>query len=196
MQTIRSILGMIASLSLITACASPSLTLVSNEKVNVSLVNYDDQVGEGDLVGETPVTIDLGTLKKRYVRIWGEGIQSQYWIVKPMTDGKNEITVRVERREEPDDNDAQAKIQELNRNNRALMRAYKALTAKDWDTAREIAKQLSQMSPDASAPHLLQGLSFLAEGQAGKARASFLKAKNLDPEDRDIDELIRLSKKQ
>ncbi len=185
----------LAALSLSTACATPSLTLVSNEKVNISLVNYDDQGGEGDLIGETPVAIELGKLKKQYVRVWGEGVQSQYWIVKPLTDGKNEITLRVERREEPDDSDAQAKIQELNRSNRMLMRAYKALTAKDWESAREVAKQLSQVSPDASAPHVLTGLSYLAEGVPAKARASFLKAKNLDPEDRDIDELIRLSKK-
>ncbi|RZA11768.1 MAG: hypothetical protein EOP10_32525 [Proteobacteria bacterium] len=124
---------LLASLSLNTACATPTLTLVSNEKVNISLVNYDDQGGEGDLIGETPVAIELGKLKKQYVRVWGEGVQSQYWIVKPLTDGKNEITLRVERREEPDDSDAQAKIQELNRSNRMLMRAYKALTAKDWE---------------------------------------------------------------
>lgn len=185
----------LAPLAFLGACATPSLTLVSNEKVNISLVNYDDQGGEGDLIGETPIAIELPKLKKQYVRVWGEGVQSQYWIVKPLTDGKNEITLRVERREEPDDSDEQARIQELNRSNRMLMRAYKALTAKDWESAREVSKQLSQVSPDASAPHVLTGLSYLAEGVPAKARASFLKAKNLDPDDRDIDELIKLSKK-
>lgn len=185
----------LAQVGFLGACATPSLTLVSNEKVNISLVSYDDQGGEGDLIGETPIAIELPKLKKQYVRVWGEGVQSQYWIVKPLTDGKNEITLRVERREEPDDSDEQAKILELNRSNRMLMRAYKALTAKDWESAREVSKQLSQASPDASAPHILTGLSYLAEGVPAKARASFLKAKNLDPDDRDIDELIRLSKK-
>jgi hypothetical protein len=176
-------------------CSTPTLTLVSNEKVNVSLVDFDDQTGEGDVLGETPLAIDVQKLKKQYIRVWGEGIQSQYWVVKPLTEGKNELTLRVERKEEKDDGDEQAKIQEQNRAYRMLLRAYKALTAKDWESTREISKQMSQSQPDAAAPHLLTGLSFLAEGNAGKARASFLKAKNLDPEDRDIDELIRLSKK-
>ncbi|MBC7533281.1 MAG: hypothetical protein H7318_17050 [Oligoflexus sp.] len=159
------------------------------------MVDFDDQTGEGDVLGETPIAIDIGKLKKQYIRVWGEGVQSQYWIVKPMTEGKNELTIKVERKEEHDDGEAQAKIQEQNRAYRMLLRAYKALTAKDWESTREISKQMSQTQPDAAAPHLLTGLSFLAEGNANKARASFLKAKNLDPEDRDIDELIRLSKK-
>lgn len=184
-------------LSLIPAfgCSTPTLTLVSNEKVNISLVDFDDQAGEGDVIGETPIAIEVAKLKKQYIRVWGDGVQSQYWIVKPLTEGKNELTLRVERKEEKDDGDAQAKIQEQNKAYRMLMRAYKALTAKDWESTREISKQLTQAQPDAAAPHLLTGLSYLAEGNQAKARASFLKAKNLDPEDRDIDELIRLSKK-
>jgi hypothetical protein len=181
------------SLSLSSACATKTLTLVSNEKANVSLVDYDDQSGEGDLVGETPVAIEVDKLKKQYIRVWGEDVHPQFWVVKPLEDAKTEITLRLDRKDDSADNDAAARIQDLNRSFRMLMRAYKALTAKDLETSREISKQINQLQPDVAAPHIITGLSFLAEGNKPKARAAFLKAKNLDPEDRDIEELLRLS---
>ncbi len=174
-------------------CASKTLTLVSNEKANISLVDYDDQAGEGDLVGETPVAIEVDKLKRQYLRVWGEGLYPQFWVIKPLEDSKTEITLRMERKEESGQGDAAGKIQEMNRSFRMLMRAYKALTAKDLETSREISKQINQLQPDLAAPHIITGLSFLAEGNKSKARAAFLKAKNLDPEDRDIEELLRLS---
>jgi len=178
---------------MLSGCATKTLTLVSNEKANISLVDYDDQAGEGDLVGETPVAIEVDKLKRQYLRVWGEGLYPQFWVIKPLEDSKTEITLRMERKDDAGDADATAKAQELNRSFRMLMRAYKALTSKDLETSREISKQINQLQPDAAAPHIITGLSFLAEGNKSKARAAFLKAKNLDPEDRDIEELLRLS---
>jgi len=182
-----------AVLTLSGGCATQTLTLVSNEKANISLVDYDDQTGEGDLVGETPVAIEVGKLKRQYIRVWGEGLHPQFWVVKPLDDAKTEITLRLDRKEDSGESDAAARLQELNRSFRMLMRAYKALTSKDLETSREISKQINQLQPDVAAPHIITGLSFLAEGNKSKARAAFLKAKNMDPEDRDIEELLRLS---
>jgi tetratricopeptide (TPR) repeat protein len=189
----KKFLMLFASLSLTGGCATKTLTLVSNEKANISLVDYDDQAGEGDLVGETPVAIEVDKLKRQYIRVWGEGIHPQFWVVKPLEDSKTEITLRLDRKEDTGESDAALRLQELNRSFRMMMRAYKALTAKDLETAREISKQINQLQPDVAAPHIITGLSFLAEGNKSKARASFLKAKNLDPEDRDLEELLRLS---
>lgn len=193
-MTIKIFLISFASLTALTsACATKTLTLVSNEKANISLVDYDDQAGEGDLVGETPTAVEVDKLKRQYIRVWGEGLYPQFWVVKPLDDAKTEITLRLERKEDTGQNDAATRLAELNRSFRMMMRAYKALTAKDLETSREISKQINQLQPDIAAPHIITGLSFLAEGNKAKARAAFLKAKNLDPEDRDIEELLRLS---
>jgi tetratricopeptide (TPR) repeat protein len=189
----KKILMISATLAFGYGCASKTLTLVSNEKANVSLVDYDDQAGEGDLIGETPVAIEVDKLKRQYIRVWGEEIHPQFWVVRPLDDAKTEITLRLDRRDDAGADDAALRLQEMNRSFRMLMRAYKALTAKDLETAREISKQINQLQPDIAAPHIITGLSFLAEGNKSKARASFLKAKNLDPEDRDLEELLRLS---
>jgi tetratricopeptide (TPR) repeat protein len=189
----KKILMISAILTLGYGCASKTLTLISNEKANVSLVDYDDQAGEGDLIGETPVAIEVGKLKRQYIRVWGEEIHPQFWVVRPLEDAKTEITLRLDRKDDAGADDATVRLQEMNRSFRMLMRAYKALTAKDLETAREISKQINQLQPDIAAPHIITGLSFLAEGNKSKARASFLKAKNLDPEDRDLEELLRLS---
>lgn len=193
MKKFRILALILGLINLSFACATKTLTLVSNEKANVSLVDYDDQAGEGDLLGETPVSIELDKLKRQYLRIWGEGLYSQYWVVKALEDSKTEITLRMDRKEETGQADAAGKIAEMNRSFRMLMRAYKALTSKDLESAREISKQINQLQPDIAAPHIITGLSYLAESNKSKARAAFQKAKNLDPEDRDIEELLRLS---
>ncbi len=174
------------------SCSHRTLVFVSNEKANVSLVEFDDTTGNGDLVGETPVSIEVDRLKKQYVRVWGEGLESQYWIVKPLSQERTEIALKLDRREQNESADA-AK-QKLNLYFRMLIRAYQALTAKEWETARELAKQLSRETPEAAAPYVIIGLSFLSEGKKSNAKTAFLQAKNLDPEDLDIESLLRLTK--
>lgn len=176
----------------IQGCATPTLTVVSNEKANLSLVDFEDSNGEGELIGQTPATIDLEKFEKKYIRVWGEGIQSQYWVVSPLEQDKNELSLRIEKREEPEEPEDLSLV--INQYFRMLMRSYKALTAKRYETARDLAKQLNRAVPEAAAPHLITGLSYLGEGEKSKARTSFLKAKNLDPEDKDIESLLNIAK--
>jgi hypothetical protein len=188
LQLIIPVISVLFSVS----CTTPTITFLSNEKANVSLVEFDEAGGNGDLLGETPVSIQADQIKNQFIKIWGDGLESQYWIVKPLEQEKNEITLRLDRREE--DEGEGAVTQRMNRYFRMLLRSYQALTAKEWETARELAKQLSREVPEAAAPFVITGLSYLSEGKKSNARTAFLQAKNLDPEDLDIDALLRLSK--
>ncbi len=192
MLPIRQRISICLCILSLSACSHRSLVFVSSEKAQVSLVEFDDATGNGDLVGETPVTLDIEKLKKQYIRIWGEGLETQYWIVKPLVQERTEISLKLDRREKNETADT-AK-QKLNLYFRMLIRAYQALSAKEWDTARELAKQLSRETPEAAAPYVIIGLSFLSEGKKSNAKTAFLQAKNLDPEDLDIDSLLRLTK--
>lgn len=178
--------------SFLNGCSSKKLTLVSNERANISLVDFSDDTGEGELVGETPTTLDVSDLDKKYIRVWGDGIQSQYWVVSPLSEAVNELNLRLEYKEEEDqEEDIGIKT---NRQFRMLMRAYQALSSKNWKQARELAKQLMREVPEAAAPYVITGLAFLAESQKSRAKTEFLKAKNLDPEDRDLERLLSYTK--
>lgn len=178
---------------ILVGCASGSITLVSNEKAKVSVLEFEDSAGDGELIGETPLSVDVAKLENKLVKVWGDEFLPQYWIYSPIEDQKTEISLNLTRVETPEEPSPSEVIQNLNRYFRMLIRSYKALSSKEWQLSRDLSKQLIREVPEVAAPHVITGLSFLSEGNLSQAKSSFLKAKNLDPSDKDIEELIELA---
>ncbi|MDD9951458.1 MAG: hypothetical protein OXT67_07825 [Zetaproteobacteria bacterium] len=177
---------------LLGGCAAGKITLVSNEKAKVSVLEFEDSGGEGEIIGETPLTVEVAKLENKLVKVWGDEFLPQYWIYSPIEDEKTEISLNLSRIEIPEEPTPAEVMQNLNRYFRMLIRAYKALSSKEWQLSRELSKQLVREVPEAAAPHVITGLSYLSEGNTAQAKSAFLKAKNLDPTDKDIEELIDL----
>lgn len=154
----------------------------------------------GTLLGETPLTVEIEKLTGKVVRMEQPGKQSVYWIITDAAGDKVEANVTM-----LDDPAALASASATatgerpdpkateNRIGRLLLKSYQALSSKQFGPARELADQAATIKPELAAPHVIKGLSFYQEGNAGEARASFMKAQALDPEDKDLETLLKVT---
>ena len=76
---------------------------------------------------------------------------------------------------------------------RLILKAYQALSSNDNKLAREQASRASVLDQTLAAPHIITGLRYMNEKKKSEARVAFTKAKALDPEDEDIDVLIKMA---
>ena len=81
-----------------------------------------------------------------------------------------------------------------NRTVRLLLKAYQALTIKDYEVVRELCKQAGDLDPTLAGPHILTGLSHMQQGHKNQARIAFNKARALDPDDQEIAQLLRMTR--
>jgi len=133
-----------------------------------------------------PVTVDSARLEGRALRISSSGKAPVYWLI-PEDSGRR-LDIRM--RSLP--SCAQGE-QNRNRPTRLVLKAYQALSAKEFNLARELATKASEVDPSIAAPFIIVGLAYLQEGRREQARVAFNKARALDPEDQDLLELLRLA---
>lgn len=170
---------------LIASCSGKrTITFASLEPGSqISVVPLDSPDSEGRKV-RNPAQLDAGLLTKEAVRISATGKASQFWF---MPDNKGQ-RLQIKVKSLPSCDNAEGG---RNRSTRLLLKAYQALYAKDYRMARELAGNASVIDATLAAPHIIAGLAYLREGDKENARTSFNKAKALDPEDAEIDVLLR-----
>src|SRR5262249_22605371 len=155
--------------------------------------------GEGQKIGDTPVSVDLGKVNGKVLRVTQDKKIPEYWIVScdtrrdrleaklrlhdaPTIEGP---AIAQEKKEEKKDTSdkkecekvpAAPSLSAINRSHRQLLRAYEALISEDAALARDLADQLAKDSPELAAPFIIIGLSYLQEGDRDQARRAFTKA--------------------
>ncbi len=198
------------------SCSVKKITFFSNEPANVSIVPFADASGEGSLVGQAPVTVTVDTINQGYIKVWGENMETQNWIITDLLGENTQANIKLKKIESGEKNDDKDKTDEekdkedekknqdakkqgedrsieQNKNFRLILNAYQALAQSRWQEARDLSSQLSKAMPNIAAPHIITGLSFLSEGNRAAASSAFNIAKTLDPTDADLEKLIRLS---
>ncbi len=150
----------------------------------ISVVSLDNPEGPSAAVSN-PFTVDSGKLTNRAVKIAAVGKSPLYFF--PPDDSGRRVQVRV--RQIPSCSQVEAN---KNRPVRLLLKAYQALTSKDFNLARELSAKASSLDPTLAGSHIITGLAFFQEGRKQDARVAFNKAQALDPEDQEIQQLLRL----
>ena len=74
---------------------------------------------------------------------------------------------------------------------RLMLRAYKALTDKDYKSVTDLADEAVKIDPELAGPYLLKGLALIDSGDKENALIALKQAQALDPEDTDIDTLLK-----
>jgi hypothetical protein len=202
----RKFICLIGLLTLV-GCATKRIEIATADPATVSLVNGNNLNEVGEVLGKTPVAIDLNTVKGRVVKVSSPGKVTQYLLVTDLLGDNTKASLRLKDEPKPPEGDSGGAAKDednkeenkktfdekdLNVAHRLLLRAYQALAARKHKTAIEISHKLSQIFPKTSAPHIVEGLALMETGQRDLARSSFIKAKAIDPEDKDIDVLINL----
>ncbi len=168
------------------SCAGGRQLTVSSQEPGsiISIVPLDNPDGAVQTVAN-PYTALSGKLSGKAIRITAVGKSPQYWF--PPDDSSRRIEVKVK-------NLPPCSNGEGNRNRpmRLLLKAYQALTSKDYNLARELCLKAAQIDPTLAGPLIIQGLTYFQEGKRTEARVAFNKARALDPEDQEIVELLRM----
>ena len=132
---------------------------------------------------KNPSVVPISQLKGQFIRISAPNRIPQNWIV--LDESATKIGVVIRRLRDTS--------QRENRNPpvRLVLKAYQALASNDPKSARELASRAAQLDAQLAAPHIILGLLYLNEKKLEDARVSFTKARNLDPDDKDIDVLLK-----
>jgi hypothetical protein len=185
------------------ACAR-SLTIFTNEKAKIMVVQPGESATEEN-IGETPMTVDPRQLEGKFLKVAAEGRIPQIIVFTTLLGGETQLSVNLatfEPEEDPnkdedkdkDKKDGEDKASSLNTIMRMLMKSYQLLANNDAAGAEQIAQDLLKIKADLSSPHIIIGLAKFRKGEKSGAYASFQTAKSLDPEDKEIDRLLEISK--
>ena len=189
----------------IPACASATLTFETEGPAEVSLVTFDHLDGAGKSLGRTPLTVEVDKVSGKAIKITQPGKLPVYWVVADVAGKTNVARVKLLETPQSQNTEAEAKKEPeeaknpladikatTNRVMRLLLRAYQALSGRRYQLASELADKASTIDPEIAAPHVIKGIALMQQGDQEGAKASLTKAKALDPEDLDIDELLKV----
>jgi hypothetical protein len=184
--------GALVCFYLIQSCASLSkVSFKSKDSVTIRAVDWADLNGAGQILGQTPVDVDLDRLKGKVLVLTAPNRATQYWVVPYTTGKKLEATVKLEERNQ---GTTAAAVFPVKSYSRLLMKAFEALQSKDYNLASDLAVKMATIAPEDPASSIISGLAALQKGNKSRARGEFEKAKSLDPENGDISELLQLAR--
>jgi tetratricopeptide (TPR) repeat protein len=200
MDRIRLLFALAFSIPSMSACATKVITFKAPTTARVDLVGAGKPDDPGKELGKTPLTVDLDKLRGKVVRISQPGKLPVYWVIAEAAGDTTEAVVKLV--DEPlagassnpqvssgSKGDSRASV---NRVMRLLLQSYQALSGRRFKAARELADQAATIDPELAAPQVIKALSLYQEGNLPEARTTLQKAQALDPEDKNIEELLRV----
>lgn len=181
------------------SCAHKSISFkTEKDKATVKAVPFDKLGTEGQVLGETPLTVSLDKVQGQVLRMEQPGRAPLHWVILNAAGDTNEVAldfgqVQREGGECRDTGETGVPKAQANRVMRMLLRAYQALSDKQSKIALELADQAITFEPTLAGPYIVKGLAQLQQGDKSAAKGSFTRARALDPEDRDLDTLLKAS---
>jgi hypothetical protein len=176
---------------LILSCATARVSFATKEPGKVNLVSWDSLESKGEDLGSTPLTVETSKLAGKVAVVSGENKLSQYWVLR--CDSSTVLDAKIQLSNAPICKDGSQPTTKQNQNlsSRLLLKSYQALAKDDYNLAKELAQKLEAVAPELAAPHIIIGLAALQTDDRTAAKAAFAKASALDPEDQELQELLR-----
>jgi len=189
--TLRLLTAIFCVLTIYSCASLSKVTFKSKDNVTIRAVDWGDLNGYGQNLGQTPLDVDLDSLKGKVLVLTAPNRHTQYWVVPYTTGQKLEATLKLEEKQREGSSLAAFPVKTYSR---LLMKAYEALQSKDYNLAMDLAGKMTSLAPDDPAPSIISGLAALQKGNKPKARLEFEKAKSLDPESAEITDLLNLAR--
>lgn len=188
------------------SCATKTVTFAVRGNGKVSLVSPDNLDKVGQFLGDTPLTVEVSKLQGKIVKISQNGKIPAYWIM-PDISGQN-LKATLALQDEPKSPPSQTVAEKadgkpelaskqsdpkatINRLMRLILKSYKALASRNFSLAKDLADRASSIDPELAAPLVIKGIALMQSGDSTGARAALSNAQALDPEDRDIETLLK-----
>ena len=113
--------------------------------------------------------------------------QTAYWLVAEASGTQTTLNVELL---ESQGIGGKANAGALNQVVRLTLTAYRELGRAKFEEAKQLAQKASELAPEAAAPYAIVGIALAKTGDVAGARSAFLKAKALDPDDKNISDLM------
>lgn len=198
--------SLVFGLFFLLSCATKTVTFAVRGNGKVSLVSPDNLDKVGQFLGDTPLTVEVSKLQGKIVKISQNGKIPAYWII-PDISGQN-LKATLALQDEPKSPPPQAVAEKtdgkaelaskqsdpkatINRLMRLILKSYKALASRNYPLAKDLADRASSIDPELAAPLVIKGIALMQSGDSIGARAALSNAQALDPEDRDIETLLK-----
>lgn len=194
---------------LLTACTQTLVKFKSKDPVRLRLLDAHGHVSD-EVLGITPLTLTADKIEGKAVQAQAPRKRPQYWYFLPLKAHETDIALDLEidpyedkdreqqlDRERDRDRDrelAQAKVEtavQRNRFVRVLMAAYQALSRDESEEALRLANEAASLQADLAGPEIIRGLALVKLKKFGPARLAFRRAKVLDPQDPNIEVLLK-----
>jgi tetratricopeptide (TPR) repeat protein len=193
-------MGLTFGVCLNSACATKVFTFKTSGPAKIEVLNSSKLDEPGKPLGQTPLTVNVEQIRGKVVRISQPGKFPAFWVVSEAAGDTTEATIKLA--DDPSSSSGESAAAaganradgkaSINRVLRLLLRSYQALSGKRFKAARELADQAAIIDPEIAAPHVIKGLSLFQEGKTAEAKTALEKARALDPEDKDIGELLKV----
>ena len=198
--------SLVFGLFFLLSCATKTVTFAVRGNGKVSLVSPDNLDKVGQFLGDTPLTVEVSKLQGKIVKISQNGKIPAYWII-PDISGQN-LKATLALQDEPKSPPPQAVAEKtdgkaelaskqsdpkatINRLMRLILKSYKALASRNFSLAKDLADRASSIDPELAAPLVIKGIALMQSGDSTGAKAALSNAQALDPEDRDIETLLK-----
>lgn len=176
---------------------SQSLEVQSTVPAQVVLVDHLTPEQERKKLGTTPQAIDIDSFKDKLIVVQGLG-KVPYYILPIATDAEN-IKLKVKLQSVSDFGESELplyKQSDLNFIIRTVLEAYQKTL--DYADQNVIFKQLDRIksSKELAIPHIIKGMVYLRDAKRDLALQEFERAKQLDDQDPNIENLIRAARNE
>jgi tetratricopeptide (TPR) repeat protein len=173
-------------------CTASTVTFSADGDASVALVTAENVNDPGDPLGKAPVTVPVEKIKNKLVKVSADGKVPQYYIAGDFLNASSTtVKAKLQDLSQVSSKGNETKSQ-ANLTHRLLLESYVAITKRDWPLAIKLADGLNKIAPQLAGPYIVKGLAQLQQGNRDDAKASFTQAKALDPEDKNIDDMIRV----
>jgi hypothetical protein len=188
------------------SCATKTVTFAVVGTGKVTTVSPDNLDKEGQYLGETPLTIETDKIQGKIVKISQKGKIPAYWIMpdvsgqnlratlaladEPKAPAESLLSEKSDKKSDSTQKTADSKAT-INRLMRLLLKSYQALAARNLGLAQELASRASTIDPEIAAPLVIKGIALMQSGDNAAAKAALSNARALDPEDKDIETLLK-----
>ncbi len=179
------IMLMVALICVASCADKQTISFSSDEPLSkLAIVNLDSIESEAETL-TNGAKIRVSKLSGKAVKISSTGKSSFFWLLPKTKNGNTQIRIKKL---------PSCETHEENRNRpiRFLLKAYQALYSNDFNTAIKMSETASSFDPLLAAPHIISGLSYLKQKKIPEAKTAFLKAQALDPEDKEIEVLLKM----
>jgi len=201
-RTLKISCGLIVIVVTLSNCFSKSIRFETDGAADVYKITGEKVAGQqGKYLGKTPITVKAEELldsQLRFRNTADPSLPDQYWyfpelmskdtkVILGWETGTGAVTANVNQQGKP----GEVGSVEMNVFVRTLLRAYGEVAREKYREGLALAEKAVALNPSVAGPHLVVAIAKKGLGDVQGARDALVTAKGLDPQDADVEKMLK-----